>query len=328
MRARSCLVLQLVLCLPAVHAGSALAQAYPAARPVQIIVPFSTGGATDVVTRTLAAGLTDRLHQSVMVVNRPGGSATIGMNAVAKATPDGHTLGVASMSFVANPPFMVGKMPFDTHKDLLPVTLVARVPLVLVINPTVPAKTVKELVALAKSRPGALNYSSSGVASSGHLAMELFQSLTGARLTHVPYNTSPTPPVVAGEVDALISAVTANQAFIKSGRLTALGVTTATRVPVLPEVPTIAETGVPGFEMHEWAGLVAPAGTPVAIIGRLHDEVVKTLADPEVKRRIENAGGLVAGNTPAEFGAFIKKELATWARVGAEIHARDKTPGR
>lgn len=311
-----------LLCMSCIYQGHAFAQSYPT-RSVQIIVPFPTGGATDVTSRILAQGLTEHMGQSVVIINRPGGSATIGMNSVAKSTPDGYTLGVASLSFVANPPFMVGKMPFDTEKDLVPVSLIATVPLVMVINPAVPAKSVKEFIALAKSKPGALNYSSVGIASSGHLAMELFESLTSTKLTHIAYNTSPTPPVVAGEAQALISPVTANQAFIKSGRLVALGVTTAARVPTLPDVPTIAEAGVPGFEMFEWVGLVAPTGTPNAVINQLYQEIVKTLAEPGVRRSIENAGGLVAGSTPAELGAHIKKELAVWAKISAEIHARD-----
>ena len=311
-----------VLGLACVYAAPVSAQPYPT-RSVQIVVPFPTGGATDVTSRVLAQGLTDHMGQSVVVINRPGGSATIGMNSVAKSKPDGYTLGVASLSFVANPPFMVGKMPFDTEKDLVPVSLIATVPLVMVIYPGVPAKTVKEFVALAKAKPGTLNYSSVGVASSGHLAMELFESLTGTKLTHVAYNTSPTPPVVAGEAQALISPVTANQAFIKSGRLVALGVTTAKRVPTLPDVPTIAEAGVPGFEMFEWVGLVTPTGTPNAVIDQLHQAIVKTVAEPEVKKGIENDGGLVWGSTPAELAAHIKKELATWNKIGAEIQARD-----
>jgi tripartite-type tricarboxylate transporter receptor subunit TctC len=298
-----------------VHAGASVAQSFPN-RPIRIIVPFAVGGSTDVVFRILAPRLSEGLGQQVVVDNRPGGAATIGMDMAAKSPPDGHTLGVANLSFGANP-FMLSKMPFDTEKDLAPVSLVTLVPMVLSVHPSVPARSVKELIALAKAKPGSLNYGSAGNASANHLATELFKYSTGINIVHVPYKGGGPAviSIVSGETAILFATIPSSIQHFKSGKLVGLGVSTAKRDPTLPDVPTVAEAGVPGYEVYEWQGVMAPAGTPGAVIKRLHQEIVKTLALPDVKERIAGVGAHAVGSTPEELAAFIKKELATWSKV-------------
>jgi tripartite-type tricarboxylate transporter receptor subunit TctC len=291
------------------------AQNYPT-KTIRVIVPFAPGGSTDVVFRIVAPRLGENLGQTVIVDNRPGGAATIGMDLAAKAPPDGYTLGVANLSFGANP-FIIAKMPFDTEKDLVPVSLVSLVPMVLSLHPSVPARTVKEFIALAKSRPGTLNYASAGNASANHLATELFNYMTGTKLVHVPYKGGGPAviSIVSGETAILFATIPSSVQHLKSGKLVGLGVSTRRRDPALPDIPTIAEAGVPGYDVAEWNGVMAPAGTPPAIIARLHQEIVKTLALPEIKERFAGVGAHPVGNTPQEFSAFIKKELATWSKV-------------
>lgn len=298
-----------------IAAGFASAQNYPA-KPIRVVVPFAVGGSTDVVFRLLAPRLSEALGQQVVVDNRPGGAATIGMDMVAKSPPDGYTLGVANLSFGANP-FMVSKMPFDTEKDLAPVSLVSLVPMVLSVHPSIPARSVKELIALAKAKPRTLNYGSAGNASANHLATELFSYMTGAKMTHVPYKGGgpAVVSIVGGETAILFATIPSALPHFRSGRLIGLGVSTAKRDPTLPDIPTVAEAGVPGYEVSEWQGVVVPAGTPGAVIGRLHQEIVKVLAIPEVKERIEGVGAHAVGSTPGELAAFIKKEFATWSKV-------------
>ena len=298
-----------------IYAGSAAAQSYPA-KSIRVIIPFAVGGSTDVVFRILAPRLSERLGQQVVVDNRPGGAATIGMDMVAKSPPDGYTLGVANLSFGANP-FMLSKMPFDTEKDLVPVSLVTLVPMVLSVHPSVPARSVKELIALAKAKPGSLNYGSAGNASANHLATELFTYMSGAKMVHVPYKGGG-PAVISilgGETAVLFATIPSSIQYFKSGRLIGLGVSTLKRDPALPEIPTVAEAGVPGYEVYEWQGVMVPAGTPSAVISRLHQEIVKTLAVPEVKERVAGVGAHAVGSTPEELATFIKKELATWSKV-------------
>jgi tripartite-type tricarboxylate transporter receptor subunit TctC len=300
--------------------GGVSAQNYPT-KPIQMVVPFAPGGSIDITFRVISPGLSERLGQPVVVLNRPGGAATIGMAVVAKSAPDGYTFGAASLAYAANPPFMVGKMPFDTEKDLVPVTQVAKSALAFLVNAEVPARSVKEFIALAKAKPGVLNYGSVGVASSGHLATALFESLSGTRMTHVPYNSGPLPALVANQIQLQLGPIPSSMPFIKAGKLFALGVSSLTPDPSLPGVPTVAES-VPGFEVSEWPGIVAPAGTPAAIINRMQSEVVRVLADPEVRKRLSDVGSVPVGSTPDEFGKFIRKELTTWAKVAAEVLAK------
>lgn len=305
-----------------VMGGNALAQSYPT-KPVQLIIPFAPGGSIDITFRAIGPGLSERLGQPMVVLNRPGGAATIGMREVAKAAPDGYTLGAASLAFAANPPFMVGKMPFDTEKDLVPVTQVARSALAFLVNAEVPARTVRDFIALAKSKPGVLNYGSVGMASSGHLATALFESLADIKMTHVPYTTGPLPALVANQIQLQLGPIPSSMPFIKAGKLFPLGVTSLTPDPSLPGVPTVAET-VPGFEVSEWPGIVAPAGTPGAVINRIQQDVARVLADPEVRKRLAAVGSEPVGSTPEEFGRFIRKELTTWAKVAAYVLADPK----
>ena len=308
-------VIAALLAWPAVTA----AQGYPT-RPIRIIVPYAPGGSTDVVFRLLAPRLAEDLGQTVVVDNRPGGSSTIGLDLAAKAPPDGHTWGTPNITFGANPSLMK-KMPFDSEKDLVPVSQVAVVTMVLSLHPSVPARSVKQLIALAKARPGELNFGSAGNASANHLATAKFMNMSGTNLTHVPYKGGG-PAVIAlvsGETSMLFATIPSAIQHIQGGRLRGLAVSRAQRNPALPEVPTVAEAGVPGFEAIEWNGVMVPAGTPPAVVRRIHQALAKVLGAPAMKERIVNVGAEVVGSSPEEFTAFIKSEFSAWARVIKEV---------
>lgn len=301
----------------------AIAQSYPE-RPVRLIVPFAAGGSTDVVFRALSTELARHLGQPVVIDNRPGGGATIGMNAVAKAAPDGYTLGVATLSFAANPSFLKERVPFSAENDFEPVTLVARMPLVLTVHPSVPARTAAELVAYARQHPGVLNYGSTGIASSGHLGGALLESQAGIRLMHIPYSSSfVVGAIVSGEMQVLVGPLPSSLPFVQTDRLIPLGVTSSSRAPALPHVPTLAEAGIPGIEAYEWSGLVAPKGTPEAVVQKVQQAVVAALGNPGVRESIQRTGAETIGGTPREFSAFIRSELARWSRIAADIQARE-----
>ncbi len=298
-----------------VYAGPAAAQTYPT-KPLRVIVPFSPGGATDAVSRMLAPRLSENLGQQVVVENRPGGAATIGMDHVAKSPPDGYTLGVANLTFSINP-ILLKKMPYDSDKDLTLVSHITIVPFILAVHPSIPVKTIKDLVALAKKRPGELNYSSSGQASATQMATELFKLLTGTDVVHVPF-TGGGPALVAvlsGEVSVYFGSIPALLPHMKSGRLRALGVTTVKRDPSVPDLPTVAEMGVPGYQAAEWQGIVVRAGTPAGVVTRLNQEIVKSLKAPDINQRFAAVGAQAIGSTPEEFAGFIRKERETWAKV-------------
>ena len=305
--------------VPLMGAGAAVAQSYPV-KPIRIIVPYAPGGSTDVVFRILAPRLTEILGQAVVVENRPGGSSTIGLDAAAKSPPDGYTLGIPNITFGANPSLMK-KMPFDSEKDLLPVSLVSIVTLVLSVHPSVPAKSVKALIALAKTKPGSLNYGSAGNASANHLATERFSYMAGIKMVHIPYKGGGPAviSIVGGETAILFATIPSAFQHFQTGKLVALGVSSLKRNVALPNVPSIAEAAIPGFEAIEWNGVVVPAGTPAAVIERLHQALTKALAIPEVRERIIGLGADPVGNSPDEFAAFIKKELATWSKVIKEV---------
>jgi tripartite-type tricarboxylate transporter receptor subunit TctC len=305
----------ILLCALTTTAGAAVAQTYPA-RAVRVVVPFAPGGATDVVFRILAPYMFEGSGHSVVIDNRPGGGATIGMDLVAKSKPDGYTLGVANVSFGVNP-FLMSKLPYDTQKDLTPVSLVVQVPLVLVVHPSVPVRSVKALIAFAKAQPGSLTYGSAGNASASHLSMELFNHLTGNKMVHVPFKGGGPARVslVSGETALQFATIPALLPHFREGRLIALGVSTLQRDPTVPDLPTLSEAGVAGFEVTEWQGVVAPSGTPSAIVDRLHHEIVKVLERRDVKERLAANGARPLGSTPAEFDAFIKREMATWSKV-------------
>ncbi|MEA3158421.1 MAG: hypothetical protein QOK44_6010 [Betaproteobacteria bacterium] len=312
-RVRRGLFLLSAICLASSLAAHA--QTYPA-KPLRVIVPFAPGGATDSVARMIAPKLSENLGQSVVVENRAGGATTIGMDFVAKAPPDGYTLGVANLSFAVNP-VLLSKMPYNTEKDFVPVGLVASVPFVMAVHPSVPAKSIQELVALAKARPGALNYSSSGNGSATQMATELFRYLTRIDIVHVPF-TGGGPALVSvlsGEVSIYCASIPAMLPHFTSGRLRPLAITTVQRDPSVPQVPTMTEAGVPGYEAREWTGIVAPAATPRAIVTRLNQEIVKALSAPELSKRFAAVGAHPVGSTPEEFAAHVQKELAMWAKV-------------
>jgi tripartite-type tricarboxylate transporter receptor subunit TctC len=298
-----------------VSAGAASAQDYPN-RPIRLIVPFSAGGANDVILRILAPPLSESLGQPIVIENRSGAASTIGMDLVAKSKPDGYTLGVANVSFAANPS-LFSKLPFDTEKDFSAVSLIARVSYVMTVHPSVPARSVKELIALGRARPGQLNYASSGNATGSHLGMEYFLYMTGLKMTHVPFGTNARPviSVVAGETTIYLGSVPGTIQFFRAGKLIPLGISSVARNPLLPQVPTIAEAGVPGFEVGEWSSIVVPAGTPRAAIDRLQQGIVKAVALAEVKERMAGVGAVTAGSTPEELAAHVKVELAKWKNV-------------
>jgi tripartite-type tricarboxylate transporter receptor subunit TctC len=300
-----------------IHASVAVAQ-YPS-RPVRLIIPFPPGGSNDIVGRMIAAQLGDRLGQQMVPDNRGGAGGTIGTELAAKAPADGYTLLLISTAYAFNTS-IYKKLPYDPVKSFLPVALLGSGPGVLVINPGLPVNSVTELIAFAKDRPGKLNNASAGVGSFQHLASELFRIQAGIQWLHVPYKGGGPAmmDLIAGQADVSVGSLIQMLPHIRSGKLKALGTTGAKRSPVLPDVPTVAEAGVPGFEATNWWGLLAPAGTPPAIVDRMHQEVGAVQASAETKKRFETEGAEAREMSPAEFGAFIAAETTKWARVVKE----------
>ena len=299
----------------ALAAAPSWAQDFPS-RPVRIIVPFSPGGAVDGPTRVVAQELSKRLGQQVVVDNRPGAGATIGTEAVAKSAPDGYTLLLASQTNAISATLYT-KLSFNPIDDFAPISLIGREPGVVVVHPSLPVKTVQELIELARSQPGQIDYASSGNGSGQHLfAAQLF-SMAGVQLNHVPYRGSgqATTDLIAGVVKVGVPGLAGMLPHIRSGKLRALAITGSHRSPQLPDVPTLAESGYPGYSAYVWLGLLAPKGTPAAIIDLLNREVLAALGTPEVKGYMANASIEALGSTPAEFGAFFRAERDTWARV-------------
>jgi len=298
-------------------AAPALAQSFPS-KSVRLVVPYSAGGGADTTARLIAPKLQDALGQTVVVDNKPGAGGTIGDDAVAKAAPDGHTLLIGAFAHAVNPSLMV-KMPFRTPEDFAPISLLVVVPELLVVTPSFPAKTVAELVALAKAQPGKLSYGSSGNGSAQHLAAELFKMRTGTDIQHVPYKGGAlaVADVAAGHVPFYFGNMSSALPQARGGRVRALAVTSPQRSPAAPEVPTMAESGVNGCEISEWNALLAPAGTPPAVIERLHAEVVKILGQEDIKTKFADLGAQTIGSTPAELAAFLRTEQAKWAEVVA-----------
>jgi tripartite-type tricarboxylate transporter receptor subunit TctC len=292
------------------------AQQYPI-RPVRFVVPFAPGGSVDTLARTIGPRLADALGQQIVVDNRPGGNGNIGMEVVAQARPDGHTLVLGYIANLAIFPSLSAKLPYDPVKDFAPVTQVASSPNVLTAHPTVAAKNLKELVALVKSKPGQVSFASTGIASVGHLTGELLNNLAGMKMTHVPYKGGGQAIIdlLGGHVQVMFSGFSAAMPHIKSGKIRALAVTGPRRSPALSEVPTIAEQGFPGVEATAWYGVLAPAATPQPIVARLHDEVVKILKVPDVTQKLDGLGFEIVGSKPAEFGAYIKSEMKKWEKV-------------
>ena len=290
------------------------AQSYPN-KSIRIIVPQSAGGSTDLVARPLAQRLGDALGQSVVVDNRPGAGSVIGTDLVAKAAPDGYTLLAVAASVTMSPSLY--KLPFDPLRDLAPISQLSSLPNILVVHPSLPVTSVKELVAFVRQRPGQLNFGSSGMATGTHLSMELLMYMTGVRMVHVPYKGG-APGVnalLAGETQVNFATISTALPHVKSGRLRALAVSTAQRATAAPEVPTIAEAGIKGYDYSSWIGLLAPARTPSAVVSRLNAESVKAIRTPEVRAILAVEGSEPVGNSPDEFSAIMQTEVARWMKV-------------
>jgi len=309
---------------PAVLCGALLACALPSAlaqtgypsRPIRIIVPTSPPGGADVVARLISSQLSDRLGQQVIVDNRAGASTMIGGELAARAPPDGYTL-LMGISTLAINPATFRKVPYDALRDFVPITHAVKQTLVLAAHPSFPAKTVKELIALAKARPGDVVYSSPGFGTNPQMGMELFLFMTGTRMLHVPYRGGGESiiAIVSGHVSVTVASMLGTIPHVRVGRLRALGVTSAKRVAGAPDIPTIAEAGVPNYESLQWYGLLAPTGTPNEITARLNKEVVAILRTPEIGERLANDGGEVVASTPEAFGEYLRAETEKWARV-------------
>jgi len=303
-------------CVAALATVSARAQTYPA-KPIRIIIAQAPGSATDVISRVVGNRLSEALGQPIVIEAKPGAGGALGTEAAARAAPDGYTLFMANNSTHGSNPALYPKLPYDAVKDFAPITLVAQVPYVLVVDPALPAKSVAELIALVKSNPGKMNYASAGNGSTHHFCGELLKSSAGLDIQHVPYKGS--PPAIAGLLGGEVSLMFANLTDIgsqlKAGKLRALAVTTAKRAPSLPDVPTLAEAGVPGFEIQSWFGLLAPAGTPAPIIARLNAETVKVLGRTDVRQTLGAQGLELAPGTPEQFAAHIRSEIDKFTRI-------------
>ena len=293
----------------------AAAQDYPN-RPIRLVVPQPPGGPTDIVSRILAQKMSERMGQPINVDNRAGAGSNIGTEIVAKAPRDGHTLVVATVQHIVNP-FLFAALPFDPVRDFAPVTLISKAHIVLITHPESPAHTLRELIAAAKARPGQINWGSAGNGSTSHLAVELFKVNAGADVVHVPYKgTQPAlTDLVGGRIPVMFDGVITSLPHIRAGRVRPLAVASLTRSLLLPEVPTMTEAGLPGFEAVGLAALMAPAGTPPEVIARLHREVVAVLQTPEVRERLIAMGLEVVGNSPAEFAEYLRSESVKWGKI-------------
>jgi tripartite-type tricarboxylate transporter receptor subunit TctC len=305
------------LALAAIGAATlpAIAQNYPT-RPIRLVVASSPGGASDILARTLAQKLTEELGQQVVVDNRGGASGVIGTDIVAKAPPDGYTLLIIQPSLTINPS-MIRKLPYDAIKDFTPVSLVVDAAQIMTVNPSVPAKSVKELIALAKAKPGTLNFGSPGVGTSPHLTAELFKLQAGVDMPQVLFKGSGPAYIslISGEVQAAFSTVISAMPHVKGGKIRALGVTTKKRVSIFPDIPTIAESALPEFETSQWFGILGPAGMPRVIVKQLNASLARASSSPEVKERLVGQGVEVINSSPEEFAAVVKRELVQWAKV-------------
>ena len=307
----------------ALFAPLAGAQAWPT-KPIKWVVPFAPGGTTDILARTVGEKLALAVGQPVIIENKPGAGGGVGAEFVAKAAPDGYTIMGGTISTHAINASLYKNLPYDPVKDFAPIVLLARVPNMLVVNPDVPAKNVAELIVLLKANPGKYTFASSGNGTSQHLSGELFKSMSGTDMQHIPYKGSPPAlqDVMGGQVTMTFDNITTAWTLAKSGKLRALAVTTASRSAIAPDVPTLAESGLPGFEVGSWQGVFAPAGTPPEIVKRLNAEIVRILALPDVKEKLAGLGAELVGNTPEEFAALVKVEVVKWADVVRKSGAR------
>jgi tripartite-type tricarboxylate transporter receptor subunit TctC len=305
-----------IAALCAIAVSGAVAQSYPT-RAIRVVVPFAPGGNVDINARNIGPGLAELLGQQVLVDNRAGAGGTIGTDVVAKAAPDGYTLLVASSSIMTNGPALYPKLPYDVVRDFAPVGRIAVVPLAIVVHPSLPARNTKELIAVAKAQNGNLLMANAGIGTTNHLIAELFMIRTGTRMTLVPYKGSAPALIdlVAGHVYGHVDQISSALPYIKAGRIRAVAVTTGKRTAALPDVPTLAESGVPGFDASTVTGLLAPAATPREIVARLNAALVKVLANPAVKERFATLGAEVQPSTSAALGAWIREDLAVWIKV-------------
>lgn len=314
-RYRSCMALLAGLAVAGALPHDAAAQAYPG-RPIRLIIPQSAGGSTDVIARIVAQRMTEGLGQTVIVDNRPGAGSLNGIEIVANAAPDGYTLLGVAASFTINPA-LHKKLPFDPIRDFSPITQLATLPHILIVHPSVPVKSVKELIALARAKPGELNFASSGIATSTHLAAELFMYMTGTRMVNVPFKGGAPAMVgmLSGQCQLNFATISTALPHVRSGKIRALAVTTGRRSVATPEFPTIAEAGIPGYQHASWVGLLATAKVPQPIIARLNAEAVKAVHSPDLKAALIKDGLEATGTTPAEYAAIIKTEVAKWIKV-------------
>ena len=312
-RMRSSIVLGAALWLAA---SAALAQDYPA-RPVRFVVPYSPGGSTDTLARTISNTLTGHLGQQVVVDNRPGASGDIGMLIVAKSLPDGYTMVLGYIANLAIGPSLNAKMPYDPLKDFAAITQVAGASNIVVLHPSLPAKNLRELIAYAKANPQKVSFASAGVASIGHLTGELLNGMAGINMLHVPYKGSgqAITDLVGGHIKMMISGMASTLPHVRSGKLVGIATTGSKRTPASPEIPTIAESGFPGFEASSWFGVLAPAGTPRAVVMRLNADIRKSLQNSAVEKRLAGVGFEIVSGTPEQFTAYIKSEIVKWAKV-------------
>ena len=301
--------------------ASIYAADYPQ-RPIRLIVPFAAGGGLEITARSIGQKLTEKRGQSIVIDNRPGAATIVGSEIAAKASPDGYTLLMITTTFAINPS-LYGKLPYDPVREFAPVTQINSVPNILVVNPSIPAHTVRELIALAKAKPGQLNYASAGSGTSPHLAAELFKTMAGIEMTHIPYKGIPpaVTDVIAGRVTMLMTTTISAAPHVKSGRLRALAITSPKRLAAMPDVPAIGET-VPGYEADAFQGMVAPAGVPKEIVRQLADDIAAIVRLPDIRERIIADGAEPIGSTPEAFSIFLKKEMLKWGKVVKESGAR------
>ena len=296
--------------------GNVLAQSYPA-KPIRFVVPYPPGGASDVTARIIGQKLTEAWGQPVVIENRPGANGNIAAEQVAKAPADGYTILMGNVGPNAISPGLYPNLPYDPVTSFAPVTLTTTVPIVLLVSPSLPVKNVKELIAYAKANPNKVNFASAGNGSSNHLTGELFKSTAGIDIVHVPYkgDAPALTDLMGGQISMMFTTVVAAMPHIKSGRLQALAVASGKRIAAMPNLPTVAESGVPGFDSSSWGGILLPAGTPKEIVAKMHAAVKTILAMPDVKVRLNDLGTEIVGNTPEEFSAYIKSETAKWGKV-------------
>jgi tripartite-type tricarboxylate transporter receptor subunit TctC len=303
---------------------AALAQSWPARGPIKIVIPYPPGGASDVTARVLANKLTDALKQSVVVENKPGANGIVALESVAKSAPDGYTLLMANLGPNAINPGLYAKLPYDPIKDFTPITLTSVVPLVILVTNSLPVKTMPELIAYAKANPTKLSYASAGNGAANHLAGEMIKSMAGIRMTHVPYkgDAPGMPDVIAGTVSMMFPTIIAGMPNIKSGSMRPIAVTGTRRSASLPELPTVNESGIPGFDAVSWGGVMGPGGLPSDIVQRLHTEIVRILKMPDVAEKLSSLGADIVGSTPEEFDKYLRAEIAKWGKVARDNNIR------